>query len=255
MSQYCDSAALEKNWCNWLLSSRVPALEEYRKMGLLWTKIVGEVRIEGQPLIIHGKTLPDPSHPVRSHCIALATPIFFDSNLGEVPEFGIAYVDGKPVEVPLSLVLSECTLLSEHWLHNLDGDLFDQQRIVIGLQQTGYIKEFPTKTSWHAMLHDVSNMCKGIAVKFKQKSDEERDELSHEALAQVIQKMASYKLVYTPGLAPVFNLLTTTIYRCMYSIMNKRTSQRNGTQKLLQEVSNGVVISANRSLRTHSNPH
>ena len=70
---------------------------------------------------------------------------------------------------------------------------------------------------------------------------EEQLELSNEALLQVTNKLVSYKLVYTPGLAPVFNLLTTTIHRCMYSIMNRRKTQRLGMQKFVDQVQSGSL--------------
>ncbi len=72
MGQYCDSQKLERNWFYWLLSSRVPDLEKYRMLGLLWTKVIGVVLDdEGKPLQRHGNTIPNPSHPKSSDPIDL----------------------------------------------------------------------------------------------------------------------------------------------------------------------------------------
>ena len=90
----------------------------------------------------------------------------------------------------------------------------------------GYYLEPPMSQSWQAMLQDIVKMCNGIASKFNQQSTEETNNLASEAFVQVISKIARGKLRYTPGRAPVFNLLTTTIHRCIYSILSKDTRQK-----------------------------
>jgi hypothetical protein len=90
----------------------------------------------------------------------------------------------------------------------------------------GYYQEKPMSQSWQAMLQDIAKICKGIASKFNQPSAEETNNLASEALVQVISKIDRGKLKYTPGRAPVFNLLTTTIHRCIYSILSKDTRQK-----------------------------
>ncbi len=252
MAQYCDSAKLEQNWFYWLLSSRVQALEQYRKLNLLWTRVIGIVTDEnGTPIQRHGKTIPNPSYPVRTHCIALATPIYFNSYDGIPQQTGVIYCGSKAVRqvLPTDEILN---LLSESPLHQLESP-FQQQAVVIPyLQSKGYIKEKPTNFTWHAMLEDVNKICHGIAMRFKPRSDEEHHELTNEALIQVINKLNSYKLIYTPGRAPVFNLLTTTIYRVMYSIMNRRKHQREGLSKILQEAEAGTLPKNSRSFRTQT---
>jgi len=104
--------------------------------------------------------------------------------------------------------------------------------------------------SWHAMLRDIDKMCQGIAMKFKQPTDEERLDLANEALLQVTNKLVKGKLVYIPGKAPVFNLLTTTIHRCMYSIMNRRSNRKQGQARLLEAAQAGTLPDSQRSLRT-----
>lgn len=232
MAQYCDTKVLERNWFHWLLSSSVPDLELYRKHGLLWTKVIGADQ--------SSRHLPNPRSPKRSHCIALATPIYINSHNGKLSDHGIVFNNGKSKKVDLP-TCEDLSLLSEHWLHNLNDPWSQMEVVIPSLIEKGYIKELPTDLTWHAMLDDINKMCLGIAIRFKQPTDEEQTELANEALLQVIRKLVDYKLVYTPGLAPVFNLLTTTIHRCMYSIMNRRKTQRTGLQKFCDEVQAGIV--------------
>ena len=237
MGQYCDSKVLEKNWFHWLLSSSVKDLEIYRECGVLWTKVVTNKQTN---LSSKKPLLPNPRDPLKIHCIALGKPIYINSNNGVLDSRGYTIIHGnkKFVNLPTKEELSE---ESSEWIHNLDDPLSQMMDVIPNLVKEGYIKEIPTNVSWHAMLDDINQMCLGIAIRFKQQSEEDHIELANEALLQVIRKLVQYKLVYTPGLAPVFNLLTTTIHRCMYSIMNKRKTQRNGLQKFCDEVQSGVV--------------
>lgn len=215
MGQYCNSKTLEKNWFHWLLSSSTPALEEYRKLGILWTKIDCKK--------------DDPRGPLKKHCFALGDPIFFESCFGNVEAF-----DKLPSTDDLSLT-------SDSSIHRLDMPFIQIDEVIPDLESKGYILELSTEQTWHAVLGDVNLMCQGIAAKFNQPSDEEQMELANEALLQVTRKLISHKLVYTPGRAPVFNLLTTTIYRCMFSIMNRRKNQRLGLQKFADDVQSGMI--------------
>lgn len=252
MAQYCDSQKLERNWFHWLLSSRVPALEQYRTLGLLWTKVIGVATDdEGSPLQRHGKALPNPSYPTRAHCIALATPIYFNSHNGEPQDFGTVFQDGKPFRqfLPPTDILN---LLSDDPLHRLEDPLTQITDIIPSLENRGYIRELPTTITWHAMLEDINRICHGIATKFKPRNEEEHAELTGEAAIQVINKLANYKLVYTPGRAPVFNLLTTTIHRILYSIMNRRKHQREGLGRIMADAEAGILPDSHRSLRVQS---
>lgn len=228
MGQYCDSAKLERNWFHWLLSSSVPDLEEYRKHGLLWTKIVGNDE-DGSDT--------NPRNPNRAHCIALAMPIYLTSDNGTLSNSTVSTANGPEQPLPGK---DELNLLSESWLHRLENPFTQRDMVIPSLENEEYILELPTEMTWHAVLEDINNICQGIAMRFKQPSEEEHLELSNDALLQVTNKLASYKLVYTPGRAPVFNLLTTTIHRCMYSIMNRRKIQRQGLQKLQSDVKAGM---------------
>lgn len=247
MGQYCDSKVLEKNWFNWLLASAVPNIEHYRKLGLLWTRIFGD---DGEYLPV----LPDPKReaengPVyRLHCIALAVPVYFSSYNG-IPQTKGTIGDSDE-EIILPTEDNELNLLSDSWLHDFDNPFIQLGKVIPNLSANGYIIEHSTELMWHAMLSDIDNMCRGIAMRFKQPTEEETMELANEALLQVTNKLASYKLVYTPGRAPVFNLLTTTIHRCMYSIMNRRKTQRQGLQKFVDDVQSGIVPGYKETRRT-----
>lgn len=249
MPQYCDSNKLENNWFSWLIASSVPSLEIYRKHGLLWTKIIGETKDnDGMVIVKNGKTFPDATYPIKLHCIATASPIYFQSNTGEVPCEGIL-PNKETYPLPPE---EELSLTSDSKIHRLDDGLFEQQELIPILIQEGYIKEVVAQTSWHLMIEDINKMCLGIAMKFNLQSEEETTDFANEALLQVMRKLKDRKLVYTPGRAPVFNLLTTTIYRCMFSIMNRRKTQKNGLYKLIDEMKAGVLPDAQRSFRVQT---
>lgn len=254
MSQYCDSKVLEANWYDWLVASSVPSLEIYRTLGLLWTKVSGNVKDQsGNDLTKNGVTFSDPCHPERMHCVALGNPVYFKSS-HDKPTKGTVFVDGRPQGIELEEVTQELSLLSDSWLHNLDDPLVVSTNVIPALIKKGYKKERPTNLTWHAILEDVSNMCQGIATKFNPPSEEEHMELSQDALLQVTNKLVNRKLVFTPGRAPVFNLLTTTIYRCMYSIKNKSKNQRKGMHRLMDDMQAGTLPDNVRSFRAGMHP-
>jgi len=251
MGQYCDTKVLEKNWFHWIISSSVPELEIYRKKGLLWTKILETVKdADGTEILKKGNPLADPSYPTRSHCIAFGYPVRFNSYHGVPQPRGTIFVDGKPTGIGLKELSTEVSLQSDFWVHNLENPFILQSKIIPHLVKNGYIRERPTEKTWHAMLADINQICQGIATKFKPPTEEELMDLANEALVQVTNKLVAKKLVYTPGRAPVFNLLTTTIHRCMYSIMNRRTNRKQGLNRLLSDAQAGILPNAQRSLRT-----
>ena len=254
MAQYCDSAKLEHNWLLWIIASAVPTLEPYRQKSLLWTKITGLVLDnDGKAITKNGKTFPDPAYPSRSHCLVYnngeqLTKINFSSDAGVVSEQVSMTLSGKDSYIRLPHH-EEKSLLSSLETNSQYVEIANE------LQRNGYILEVATEKSWHLMLDDINKICIGIANKFNQPSEEDRNELANEALYQVLRKLTKGKLIYTPGKAPVFNLLTTTIHRCMFSIMNKRSNQRNGMHKLFEALKSGSISTSQRSFRiqTQSN--
>ena len=243
MSQYCDTSKLEAAWFKWIVARAVPALEPYRESGKLWSKTIGLVEVDGTVLVKSGRTYNSPTHPIRAHCILSRYPVFFTTHNGIPQEYGsmLCLEDDNTIH-------SKPVLMA-----NLDSemDLSKQPipKIEEYLLKDGYTTEDRTNHYWNLVLCDINLMCMGISTKFHQKTEEDQIELANEALLQVINKLVSDRLVYTPGRAPVFNLLTTTIYRCMYSIMNKRKNQREGINKLLADASAGKLPKTNRSLR------
>ena len=246
MSQYCDTNKLENAWFNWLVAKGTPDLESYRETGSLWTKIIGLVEVDGVVLTKAGKNFTSPTHPIRAHCILSRYPIFFTT------------IGGKPQDIATMLYQDDENKIQQKLTqipnNDTDAKPIPKETVLKHLKEDGYYQELKTNYYWDEMLKDINMMCMGISTKFHQKTEEEQIDLSNEALLQVMNKLVSNRLVYMPGRAPVFNLLTTTIYRCMYSIMNKRKNQREGLNRLLQDASSGNLPQTNRSLRlqTHS---
>lgn len=193
MAQYCDTKKLEREWFNWLLSTSTPKLESYRKIGVLYTKMCDCVKNK------------DGS-------------VFIDKN-------------GKTYPDPLCKTKIHFIMTTNELITTEDGEEIDRQICECDLD--GFVHEAPTEVSWDNMLIDINNMCTGISTKFNLASDEEYHELASETLIQVANKLVNRKLVYTPGKAPVFNLLTTTIYRCIFSILSKRNRKRNQARSFL----------------------
>jgi hypothetical protein len=253
---YCDSRELEQAWFHWILASSVPQLEQYRRHGLLWTKILKYAEHEGKVLMRGGEPLSDPSHGVRRHCVAFARPVYFETVDGEAPETVTATDGGDVSWWPYSEVERALSLESDHYFHALLANPFTQSlNIKPALAKAGYVQERPENDTWHHMLTDISNICQGISMNFKMPSDEERQDLASDAFLQITNKLTTGRLVYLPGRAPVFNLLTTTVYRIIYSILNKRTNQRNGIRRLIDDAAAGTLPPVGRSLRIPHIPH
>ena len=101
--------------------------------------------------------------------------------------------------------------------------------------------------SWEKLQSDVYKICQGVAVRFNPKDEEELMELSHHTFVMTIDKIKSRKLVFEAGRAPVFNLLTTTIFRHLYSLKNKDNRRRKllMTKYLLRPgILDGLISSA-----------
>lgn len=239
MGQYCDTKKLEKVWFNWLLAKSTPDLKRFRNAGVLYTKAIGLVDIKGEIIVKGGKTFKSPTHPIRAHCILSEHPHYFTSFGGSHQEFATKiHHDSEHNYITTPVRLQDIEIIKT-----------DKMEIKETIVQDGYILESDTAESWDSILIDINKMCLGIATRFHQKTTEEMNDLANEALLQVINKLVTNRLVYTPGRAPVFNLLTTTIHRCMYSIMNKRKNQKEGLNRLLHDAQTGSLPQTHRSLR------
>jgi hypothetical protein len=79
--------------------------------------------------------------------------------------------------------------------------------------------------SWDRLLDQIYMMCKGISTHFRPKDDEEHADLTHEAFVLTIAKIKDGRLTFD-NRAPVFNLLTTTIFRHLYSLKNRDSRRK-----------------------------
>lgn len=93
--------------------------------------------------------------------------------------------------------------------------------------------------TWQQLQENIYKICCGVAVHFGPKDEEEHGELAHEAFLPTIKKICLGRLKFEPGRAPAFNLLTTTIFRHLYSKVNKDIRRKRilteYRQKILQE--------------------
>jgi len=89
--------------------------------------------------------------------------------------------------------------------------------------------------SWSRLSTGIYKICQGVAVKFNPRNDEEHAEYAHDALVLTLEKIRDGRLQFIPGKAPVFNLLTTTIFRHLYSRMNKDARRSRVMSNLRQK--------------------
>jgi hypothetical protein len=89
--------------------------------------------------------------------------------------------------------------------------------------------------AWSQMSEMIYRICQGIATKFNPKDDDEYQEHIHDAFAQTMEKIRMGKLRFTRGRAPVFNLITTTVFRILYSKMNRGKKQREHNKRFTFE--------------------
>jgi hypothetical protein len=80
--------------------------------------------------------------------------------------------------------------------------------------------------AWQQMSDNIYKICSGIATHFNPRDPEEYEEHVHDAFLQTLEKIKTGRLKFTRGKAPVFNLVTTTVFRILYSKMNRQKKQR-----------------------------
>lgn len=85
--------------------------------------------------------------------------------------------------------------------------------------------------AWGQLAKMIYKMCHGISCKFNPSNEEEHQEHTHDAFLQTLEKIKLGKLKFTPGKAPVFNLLTTAIIRQLCSKMNREKRRKTHTLK------------------------
>jgi len=91
--------------------------------------------------------------------------------------------------------------------------------------------------AWERLQEQIYKMCMGIAIKFRPINEEEHRELAHESFVLTMAKIRDGRLTFDDR-APVFNLLTTTIFRHLYSLKNKDSRRRNAMNKYAKKILN-----------------
>lgn len=237
MARYCDSARLEGYWFSWVMASRAPQLEHLRRLGLLWSKPLEYVSDGPQKL-------PNPQSKTWQHCVAVGQPFWLQSEGDD-----LLHDPDKPEnEYGLLPEPSLLTLESDHPVHRLSDPFSVSGCLIPALKADGYQLERPVDECWEALINDIRKICEGVSRKFNQ-SEDDRCELAQETIMQIIRKLRGGKLTYMPGKAPVFNLLTTTAHRIMFSVLNRNNKQRRNTAKLASDLKAGVLPQSMRSLR------
>lgn len=208
MAQYCDSKSLESHWFKWLIAEPTPSLNDYRSSGKLLSKVIKSEPADPSPAKYDAFWGYSQSQH-REHCVHLnGQPIYFRTTQDIITTPPYKIENGKCVECQLPPPTEADKIIL---LKNIPN---------------GYITEEPIHQSWHKLSIEVFKICSGIVVKFNQKTEEEKSDLENELFTEVMKKIKAKKIIYTPGRAPVFNLLTTTIYRIGYSVMNRRNIQK-----------------------------
>jgi hypothetical protein len=164
-----------------------------------------------------------PSENYMSHCIATKNPVFFESHCG--------IVRNNMIKAAIT-----STMYDED--KNLEKSLATQ----------GYYPDNPVNETWQKLVNMLFLICYGVATKFHPRTDEERKELAHDALMHALSKILRGKLKYTPGRAPVFNLVTTAVTRIMYTIKSKEIRQTRNKSKLTEAIINKTPLPNTRSI-------
>jgi len=121
--------------------------------------------------------------------------------------------------------------------------------LVQRLVADNYQCEIPTADSWRDLTSMIYKICCGVALNFRPPNDDIKDELIHEAFTHTLIKIRRGKLRFDPGRAPAFNLLTTTIFRIMYSIKNKEKRDRDHRSHLVERLLSGASLPDLNSIR------
>jgi hypothetical protein len=89
--------------------------------------------------------------------------------------------------------------------------------------------------AWEETTLRIHQICCGIAKRFNPRNEEEYQEHVHDAFSQTIEKIKTGKLKFIHGKAPVFNLVTTTVFRILYSKMNRQKKHKEHEKKYIYE--------------------
>jgi len=93
--------------------------------------------------------------------------------------------------------------------------------------------------NWDQMTNMLYNICLGIAKNFRPKSDDEYYNLANEAMVKLLTKIERGKLKFKPtceGGSPIFNLITTTVQRILYSYKNADRDRKKRHSKYVHKI-------------------
>ena len=110
------------------------------------------------------------------------------------------------------------------------------------LVASNYQCEIPIEDSWQKLISMIYEICCGVALNFRPPSEDIKQELIQEAFTHTLSKIHRGKLKFDPGKAPPFNLLTTAIFRIMYSIKNKEKRDRECRSRLVEQLLTGACL-------------
>jgi len=142
-------------------------------------------------------------------------------------------------------------IISAHDLNNATKASFYPLDLTLAhrLVDDNYTHEVPIEESWHGLTSMVYKICCGVALNFRPPNDDVKNELIQEAFAHTLTKIHRNKLRMEPGRAPAFNLLTTAIFRIMYSIKNKEKRNRDHKSQLVEQLVCGNKLPDFNSIR------
>lgn len=214
MANYVDTQELESDWFHWVIAKSVPALEIYREQNNLWTRVDTK---SGK----RGLEYPDPYAPTREHCLVTNTGVLKFSSNGGMVDPTIIHQKGSAHKPPATAYVKYI------------GDIPER-----------FIKERTLVQSWNDLTQKIWLICSGVADYHLSSSNELydlREDMVNETAAQIFTKLTNDKLKYSPGQAPVFNLLSTAIHNLCYTFLAKESRRLANKQKLIHEAWNGQI--------------
>jgi len=215
MVQYCDSKQLERLWFEWAMAITVPSLEQYRALRVVYSKVSPcQIKTHGP------QACNNPWLPLKQHYLSCPTPVLVTSDNGCVN------LD-----------------LDTHEFYTVSTKTHDE------LCSNGFFVERTIIESWRNLCLEVSKLCEGISRNFFT-DPEIRIDVEQEAFTMVMYKIKNLKLKYLPGKAPVFNFLTTAIYRCIYNHLRKNARYRRQLTDIQNKMTKGNLDISMRSYKT-----
>lgn len=218
---YCDSEKLEATWYDYAVALQYPQLEPYRsRLGLIWSRPKTDVRSEQKDgTILHDPYVND----------------------------GIDYIvyNGKTFRSFSSATIEKLINFCE------SGECVAVSKLPDAPRYEGFRREISILGSWTELANQVYSICSGIAKKFANVNDPRYDDIVSTTNLAIITKLKNKKLKFTPGIAPVFSLLTMAIHRETFTILNsdKRQDRLIATAKVKTNQLIVRSLSRNRSAR------